>query len=262
MEATATTAALGDLDSPAEVLAFARERRAIADRAEAELLQAAVVWADQHPAESLEAAEVFRTRTWLGFGDTPIPLAGPGTPLVAEFSVAEFAAAVGMTTEAGKYYLGHALELRHRLPKLWKRVVTGDLPVWKARRVADLTAGHDLTPEAAAHVDRHVAPVAHKIRPAALDRLVAEAIARHMPATAEATRRAAADGRHVEVDHQQVSFAGSRRGVSSRTPRSAAKVEERRPRPERSEGLGDASRNPVRCLAPTTPTVATLPGSR
>jgi hypothetical protein len=116
---------------------------------------------------------------------------------------------VGMTTEAGKYYLGHALELRHRLPKLWKRVTSGDLPVWKARRVADLTAGHDLTPEAAAFVDRQVAPVAHKIRPAALDRLVAEAIARHMPATAEGARRAAADARHVEVDHHQVSFAGT-----------------------------------------------------
>jgi hypothetical protein len=63
--------------------------------------------------------------------------------------------------------------------------------------------------------------VAHKIRPAALDRLVEEAIARHMPEGAEATRRQAADGRHVVVDHQQVSFAGSRRGVSSRTPRSA-----------------------------------------
>jgi hypothetical protein len=46
---------------------------------------------------------VFRTRTCVGFGDTPIPLAGPGAPLIAEFSVAEFGAAVGMTTEAGKY---------------------------------------------------------------------------------------------------------------------------------------------------------------
>jgi hypothetical protein len=47
MEATtATTTTVGNLDSPAEVLAFARERRAAADRAEAELVQAAVVWAD------------------------------------------------------------------------------------------------------------------------------------------------------------------------------------------------------------------------
>ena len=36
-----------------------------------------------------------------GFGDTAIPVAGPGAPLVAEFSVAEFAAAIGQPTEAG-----------------------------------------------------------------------------------------------------------------------------------------------------------------
>jgi hypothetical protein len=40
-------------------LAFAREQRAVAELAEARLMQAAVAWADQHPAESLEAAEVF-----------------------------------------------------------------------------------------------------------------------------------------------------------------------------------------------------------
>ena len=83
MEATAATATLGELDSPGEVLAFARERRVAADRAEADLLQAAVVWADQHPAESLEAAEVFRAPGYAGgFGDSAIPLAGPGAPLV------------------------------------------------------------------------------------------------------------------------------------------------------------------------------------
>jgi hypothetical protein len=74
MEATAAVAVgLGDLDSPADVLAFARERRSAADRAEADLLQAAVTWADQHPAESLEAAEVFRAPGYAGgFGDTPV----------------------------------------------------------------------------------------------------------------------------------------------------------------------------------------------
>ena len=36
------------------------------------------------------------------YGDTGIPVAGPGAPLVAEFSVAEFAAALGMTTDAGR----------------------------------------------------------------------------------------------------------------------------------------------------------------
>ena len=210
MEATAASVSLGDLDAPADVLAFARDRRAAADRAEADILQAAVVWADQHPAESLEAAEVFRAPGfWGGAGDTPLSIAGPGAPLVAEFSVAEFAAAVGMSTDAGKRYLGQALELRYRLPRLWKRVVGGDLAAWKARRVAHETLSRALVPEAAAYVDRHLAPVAHKIGVAATDRLIDEAIARFMPETAEQTRRQAADGRHFTVDHHQVSFAGT-----------------------------------------------------
>ena len=210
MEATTAAASLGELDAPADVLAYARGQRVVADRAEANLLQAAVIWGDQHPAESLEAAEVFRSSGYAGgFGDTAVPVAGPGAPLVAEFSIAEFAAAVGLSTEAGKYYVGHALELRYRLPRLWARVVGGELPAWKARRVADVTAGRGLTTEAAAYVDRHVAPVAHKIRPAALDRLVEEAIARFMPEAAEEIRRGAANGLHFTVDHEQVSFAGT-----------------------------------------------------
>ena len=111
-------------DSPAGVLAAARTRRAEADRAEAELVGLAVAWAVMHPAESIDDAETVSLR---GFGDTPIPVAGPGAPLVAEF-----AAAVGLPTEAGKRYLGQAVELRYRLPRLWARVTAGDLAAWRA----------------------------------------------------------------------------------------------------------------------------------
>ncbi len=191
-------------DTPAAVLAAARAQRAAADRAEADLLELAVAWAIMHPAESLEVAETVHVR---GFGDTGMPVAGPGAPLVAEFAVAEFAAAIGLPTEAGKRYVGHAVELRYRLPRLWARVVNGDLAAWRARRVADGTLGLSL--EAAGFVDRHVAPVAHRVRPAQVDRLVAEAVGRFMPAEAEARRVAASDGRHFDIDHQQVSFAGT-----------------------------------------------------
>ena len=193
-------------DTASGVLAFAREQRAAADRAERRLLEAAVQWAVIHPAETLDDAETFRLRSG---GESGVPLAGPGAPLVAEFSVAEFAAAVGIGTEAGKYYLGHALELRYRLPKLWARVVSGDLAAWKARQVAHETIGHSLSMEAAGFVDTHVAPVAHRIRPTQLARLVDEAIGRFMPDLAEQRRRDAADGRHFTIDHDHVSFAGT-----------------------------------------------------
>ncbi|QZY30255.1 13E12 repeat family protein [Nocardioides coralli] len=193
-------------DDAAGVLAAARAETAAADRAEARKLQLAVQWAIIHPAESVEDAETYTFRSGL---EGVIPIAGPGAPLVAEFSVAEYAAALGLSTEAGKHYLGQAVELRYRLPRLWARVVAGDLPAWKARRVADATIGADLTPEAATFVDQHVAPVAHKIRPTALDRLVEEAIGRFMPDQAEQRRRDGLDRRHFTVDRNHVSFDGT-----------------------------------------------------
>ena len=87
--------------------------------------------------------------------------------------------------------------------------MTGELAAWRARRVAHETISQALSAEAASFVDRHVAPVAHKIGPVQIDRLVEDAIARFMPETAEAARRAAAEVRHLDVDHQQVSFAGT-----------------------------------------------------
>jgi hypothetical protein len=188
----------------ADVLARARKLRRVADAAEAELLATACVWADRHPPESIHGAATWVER---GFGDTGIPLAGPGAPLVAEFAVAELAAVLGMSTEAGRRLVGHALELRHRLPRLWARVQAVELPAWRARRVAEATVA--LGPEAAAFVDAHVARVAHKVGPAQVDRLVDEAIARFMPETADARRTAAADRRDFTVEHTRVSFDGT-----------------------------------------------------
>src|SRR3982750_4385202 len=148
---TTAPAAIEELDRPSDVLVFARARRADADRAEADVLSAAVVWAEQHPPESIHEAA-----TWIGGGETGLLLAGQGAPLVAEFCIAEFALAIGKSTDAGKALISHGLELKYRLPKHWARIQSGPLPVWRARRVADATLL--LTPEAAAFVDAQVAP--------------------------------------------------------------------------------------------------------
>ena len=92
-----TRSPAADLDTAAAVLAFARARTVTADRAEAEKLQAAVAWAAMHSVDSLaEAATVW------DHGETGMPVAGPGAPLVGEFSVTEFAAAIGLPTEAAR----------------------------------------------------------------------------------------------------------------------------------------------------------------
>jgi hypothetical protein len=141
------------------------------------------------------------------FGETVIPVAGPGAPLVGEFCVAELAAALGMPTDHGRWLLGEALELKHRLPRLWARVMRHDLPAWRARRIARQTM--PLTVEAAGFVDRQIAHVAHRVGTGVVDRLIDEAVARFMPETAAEEAARAADGRCFTVDHRQVSFAGT-----------------------------------------------------
>jgi hypothetical protein len=165
-----------------------------------------VQWAVIHPAESIDASERYTLRTG---GEAPIGLAGPGAPLVAEFCVAEFAAAVGLGPEAGKYYLAHALELRYRLPRLWEQVLTGTVQAWRARRIADATiesravdGGGGVRGPARGGGGGEAAAVPDRA-------LVDEAVARFMPEQAEAERKKAADGRHFTIDTDQVSFAGT-----------------------------------------------------
>jgi hypothetical protein len=201
---TARTAVEDRPDTTAGLLAATRDRRRTADAAEADLLVLAVEWVLAHPADSLHEPATFILR---GCGQTDLQLAGDGTPTVAEYAVPEFAAALGLSTEAGKWFLGEALELCYRLPKLWRRVQSGDLPAWKARRVARETTR--LTPDAAAFVDRHLAPVAHRVKPAQLDRLVNEAIGRYMPEEVERLAEASWDKRHVTLHEQLVSFTGT-----------------------------------------------------
>ncbi|WP_248581250.1 hypothetical protein [Nocardioides sp. InS609-2] len=105
-------------DTASAVLAFARSSRAAADREEANLLVAACEWADLHPASSVLDAAAFLLP---GGSEHEEPVAGPGAPLVAEFCIAEFGAVLGISTVSAKHLIGQALELRHRLPRLWRR---------------------------------------------------------------------------------------------------------------------------------------------
>ena len=214
------------LDTATDVLAAARDRRRTADLAEADLCQLAVQWAVMHPVDSIHDPASYVVR---GYGETDLALAGPGTPTVAEYAIPELAAALGLSTEAGKRFLGECLELRYRLPRLWCRLTCGDLVAWKARLVARETIR--LSVEAAAYVDRYIAPVAHKIKPTQLDRLVNEAIGRFMPAEVERLAEASWDKRHVTVYEQLVSFTG-------RMTRRRRAGHRRRPRPRSRRRCG------------------------
>src|SRR3954451_8398435 len=190
----------------AAVLAAARRARATANAAEAEVLFQAVQWAQLH--QVIHPDEASTVLVEHGH-DTGIPIAGEGAPLVSEFAVAEFASALGLSAGAGRNLVGQALELAHRLPKLWARVQSGSLAPWRARRVAEQTLA--LSMEAAQYVDQMLAPFAHRTGPAQTQPLVEEAIARFMPEYAAEQRNRANEQRYFSIDHDQVSFAGTSR---------------------------------------------------
>ncbi len=102
-----------------------------------------------------------------------VPLAGEGAPEIGEYAIAEFATALGVTTDAGRRLIGHGLEIAWRLPQLWKAVQAGRVPAWRAVRVAEATV--TLSRAAAGFVDRQVAAVAGRVSLTQLEHLVLEA---------------------------------------------------------------------------------------
>ena len=167
-------------DTPAGVLAALESTHTALAQNEIDQFRLAVEWAIAHPIESI--ADIATVEGSEG----ELAIAGRGAPLVAEFCVADFALAIGVTTDAGRAYLGDAVEVRYRLPLLWDEVMDGRVPVWKARRIADHT--HPLPAEAAAHVDQHLAPIAHRVSFAQIERTVEAARATFAPVEAEHRR--------------------------------------------------------------------------
>ena len=209
------TGSTADLDTAAAVLEFARGEPAAADRGGQQAAGGGHLGG--HALGRLPYRGGHRV------GPRRDRVAGRRTraPLVAEFSVTEFAAAIGLPTEAGKAgYLGEAVELRTGS--------AGSGPGWSGPAAGPLVARETiaLSREAAAYVDLHVAHVAHKVRPAQLDRLVEEAIGRFMPEEAERRRRQAADGRCLHHRHPPALTAGAPARCTGARPR-------RRPRPRR-----------------------------
>jgi hypothetical protein len=183
-------------DTPAGVLGALRASRETARRAEVESMVAALDWADLHSVDSLDhAATVPGT-------DRGLALAGECAPLVAEFAVVELAAALGRSADSARLWLGATLEIRYRLPRTWARLMATGLEPWRARQVASHTML--LCREAASWVDAQVAPIAHKIGPAQLERIVAEAVRRYDPEQAYENELATAERRHVTIHDQHL----------------------------------------------------------
>ena len=191
MAATSTT-------RTAQVIEAARVTRSAMAELEVELLLGAVEWVQLNPGSEVD--------TSIEWGMRELEIAGDGAPTIDEGAVAEFALAVGLSTDAGRRYLGDAVELAHRLPRIWRRVVSGEVAVWKARKVAQATTS--LPPEAASFVDRALYFVLKRCSFAEIERQVARARQEFDPAETERRRVAALEKRHFDIDLRQISSDG------------------------------------------------------
>ena len=161
---------------PAALLQAASETQRELIEREGRILELAAGWADCHPGEA---------------SDVPGParrLGGDGTPTVGWSCVAEFGSVLQTTTGAAEMLIGDALDLRHRLPRLWRLVIGGGVRAWKARKVAQAT--RQLPPEAAAAVDAAITSVIISVPWSRFERFLEAAVMAADPEDAEARARA------------------------------------------------------------------------
>ncbi|MEO5652805.1 MAG: DUF222 domain-containing protein, partial [Marmoricola sp.] len=157
--------------SPVQVIEHALKARVAERRAAADQLGLALTWARLHPCPADEVPAHWGEVAFDGEG--LCPLAGVGAPWVAEFAPADFGAALSISVDAAKQLLGDALELAHRLPRLWALVQDLAVPAWRARLIARET--RDLGLDAVRFADRLIAAVPDKIGSVNAARLVQEA---------------------------------------------------------------------------------------
>jgi hypothetical protein len=165
--------------------------------ADVALLIAAADWGLAHPATDGSGVAGRGERDLHGEG--VMPCTAPGTPQVAEFAPMELGAALGWAYESAMELMADALDLSHRMPRLWRLVVDHEVPVWLARRAAQ--QARDLSVEAAAYADRLLAWQSRRLNPTRVDRLVDEARLYHDPDLARERENAALADRHARLRH-------------------------------------------------------------
>lgn len=187
----------GDLGvlASAELLSVVGEFVVCRDRAEVRILETAVAFADCHPEPRRSGPE-----GQPGMEGVKV-YGGVGCPEVAEFAVADFGAAMGISSAAAAGLMSDALGLRHRLPRVWARVLAGEAQAWRARRIARASVA--LSQQAAAVVDKAVERIVNRVGPDRLKRIVEGAMWTVDPERAQRDAEAAARARGVWVGRSE-----------------------------------------------------------
>ena len=202
---------------PSALLTRVRAARATADRAEVDILELALAWADAHPvlpehptSSNYQNPNVpFRQPSGEPYPARPSSSEEPepvGIPEIRWDAPAAFAAANAMSTPGGTRLIRDALILRHRLPQVWARVQAGQVAAWRARRIADAVVFEP--DDVAAHIDATVSTIAHKVGPITLSRLLDEAMLRLYPEQREQESLEELDKRYATLHENSITETG------------------------------------------------------
>jgi Domain of unknown function (DUF222) len=165
------------------------QAKTAARRAEVDKLALAAHWADLH-------GDVDRASSpALPGSEQLVRIGGDGTAEVAEFASAELGAVLEISTHSATALIADALDLRHRLPRLWRRVLDHQVAPWMAREVA--AQSRRLSKDAATTVDARVTPWADRLTWSRLRAVVEAAIIAADPEAADEAARQAADDQGV-----------------------------------------------------------------
>jgi hypothetical protein len=141
-----------------------------------------------------------------GCAGDPDGFSDPFIPVVSWHAASSYAAAVGRTTNAGSFEIRDALLCRHRLPQIWEGVVDGRIPPARARMVAQAVIGRPR--DVSDHLDRNLAPIAHKIGQVVLDRKLDQALLELYPEQREQEQLAALDRRFATLHQASINHTG------------------------------------------------------
>lgn len=157
-----------------QMAAIEQQRKALS----AQMLDLAARFVELNPVEDPAAFE----------GEYPV--AGAGAPAVAEYSIAAVSATLSMTNYSTRGLLGDAVEIKHRLPRLWRLVQCGVVPAWKVRRIGQYTK--ELSLDATLWIDDELSLTPRQVNLGRIEKLAAAALAKFDPdAHAEAETKAA-----------------------------------------------------------------------
>ena len=183
----------GDGQSVADVVVLETARMRAS---EARRFVAVAAFADVHAPREGECSPVPGAEGARRFG-------GDGTPEVMEFTSRELAPLIGRSPLAGATLLRNALDVRHRLPLLWGRIVAtcgadapgadpalaaGMVEVWQACEVAKQCHAAGLSLEQARWVDAEVTPFVGALPWSRVLDALAERVVAADPESAEARR--------------------------------------------------------------------------